>query len=123
VPPDEKVTTAIAFLRRAVAFYTAHGVTVLRVMTDDGPAYLSTIHAFTCRVLNLRHVRTRPYRPRTYGKAERFIRSSSPAGPTARSTAQAQNAPQPSTAGCGPTTSGAHTAPSHTSPRSLSSTS
>jgi transposase InsO family protein len=44
-------------------------------MTDNGPAYRSTIHAFACRALALRHLRTRPYRPRTNGKAERFIRT------------------------------------------------
>ena len=72
---DEKATTAVAFLRRAIAFYAAHGVTVTGVMTDNGPAYRSTIHAFACRALGLRHLRTRPYRPRTNGKAERFIRT------------------------------------------------
>jgi transposase InsO family protein len=72
---DEKARTAVAFLRRAVAFYAAHGITVERVMTDNGPAYRSTVHAFACRALGLRHLRTRPYRPRTNGKAERFIRT------------------------------------------------
>jgi transposase InsO family protein len=72
---DEKATTAIAFLRRALAFYAAHGITVQRVMTDNGAAYRSTIHAMACRALGLRHQRTRPYRPRTNGKAERFIKT------------------------------------------------
>jgi transposase InsO family protein len=72
---DEKARTAVAFLRRAVAFYAAHGIAVERVMTDNGPAYRSTVHAFACRALGLRHLRTRPYRPRTNGKAERFIRT------------------------------------------------
>jgi transposase InsO family protein/transposase-like protein len=72
---DEKATTAVGFLRRAKAFYAAHGVTVERVMTDNGSAYRSTIHAFACRSMGLRHLRTRPYRPRTNGKAERFIRT------------------------------------------------
>jgi transposase InsO family protein len=72
---DEKATTAVAFLRRAIAFYRAHGVSVERVMTDNGAAYCSTIHAFACRALGVRHLRTRPYRPRTNGKAERFIRT------------------------------------------------
>jgi transposase InsO family protein/transposase len=72
---DEKAITAVAFLRRAIAFYAAHGVTVQRVMTDNGSAYRSTIHAFACRALGIRHLRTRPYRPRTNGKAERFIRT------------------------------------------------
>ena len=72
---DEKATSAVAFLRRAIAFYASHGITVQRVMTDNGSAYRSTIHAFACRALALRHLRTRPYRPRTNGKAERFIRT------------------------------------------------
>jgi transposase InsO family protein/transposase-like protein len=72
---DEKATTAVAFLRRAVAFYSAHGITVQRVMSDNGACYRSNIHAFACRAMGLRHLRTRPYRPRTNGKAERFIRT------------------------------------------------
>jgi len=72
---DEKATTAAAFLRRAQAFYAAHGITVERVMTDNGACYRSTLHALTCRALGLRHLRTRPYRPRTNGKAERFIKT------------------------------------------------
>ena len=72
---DEKATTAVGFLTRAVAFYAAYGITVQRVMTDNGSAYRSTIHAFACRTLGIRHLRTRPYRPRTNGKAERFIRT------------------------------------------------
>jgi transposase InsO family protein len=72
---DEKAITAVAFLRRAIAFYRRHGITVERVMTDNGSAYRSTIHAFACRTLGIRHLRTRPYRPRTNGKAERFIRT------------------------------------------------
>jgi transposase InsO family protein len=71
----EKATSAVAFLSRAVAFYAAHGITVERVMTDNGSAYRSTIHAFACRAMGLKHLRTRPYRPRTNGKAERFIRT------------------------------------------------
>jgi transposase InsO family protein len=72
---DEKARTAIGFMRRAIAFYSAHGITVERVMTDNGPAYLSAAHAIACRALGIRHIRTRPYRPRTNGKAERFIRT------------------------------------------------
>ena len=72
---DEKAPTAIAFLRRAIAFFGRHGVSVQRVMTDNGSAYRSAIHAFACRAMGLRHLRTRPYRPRTNGKAERFIRT------------------------------------------------
>jgi transposase InsO family protein len=75
VLPDQKGTTAVAFLRRAVAFYRRHGITVERVLTDNGSAYASTLHALACRTLGLRHSRTRPYRPQTNGKAERFIRT------------------------------------------------
>jgi transposase InsO family protein/transposase len=72
---DEKAITAVGFLKRAIAFYARHGITVQRVMTDNGSAYRSTVHAFACRALRIRHLRTRPYRPRTNGKAERFIRT------------------------------------------------
>jgi transposase len=72
---DEKASTAIAFLRRAVAFYRARGITVQRLMTDNGSAYRSALHAIACRALKLKHLRTRPYRPRTNGKAERFIKT------------------------------------------------
>jgi transposase InsO family protein len=72
---DEKATTAIGFLRRAVAFYRRYGITVERLLTDNGSAYRATIHALACRRLGIRHLRTRPYRPQTNGKAERFIRT------------------------------------------------
>jgi transposase InsO family protein len=75
VLPDEKATTAIAFLRRAVAYYASWGVTVESVLTDNGSAYVSVLHAIACRTLGIRHLRTRPYRPQTNGKAERFIRT------------------------------------------------
>ena len=72
---DEKATTAVAFLRRAIAFFARHGITVERLLTDNGSAYRSTIHAIACRALGIRHLRTRAYRPQTNGKAERFIRT------------------------------------------------
>jgi len=72
---DEKATSAAAFLRRAVGFYRRHGITVERVITDNGAAYRSTVHAIACRAIGIRHLRTRPYRPQTNGKAERFIRT------------------------------------------------
>ena len=75
VLPDEKATTAIGFLRRAVDFYRRHGISVERILTDNGSAYRSTVHALACRALGIRHLRTRPYRPQTNGKAERFIRT------------------------------------------------
>jgi transposase InsO family protein len=75
VLPDERATTAAGFLRRALAFFARYGITVERVITDNGSAYVSTIHAVTCRALGIRHLRTRPRRPQTNGKAERFIRT------------------------------------------------
>ena len=72
---DETAATAVAFLRRAIAFYARHGITVERVLTDNGSPYRSTLHALACRALGLRHLRTRPRRPQTNGKAERFIRT------------------------------------------------
>ena len=75
VLPDEKASTAIGFLGRALRFYARHGVTVERVLTDNGAAYRSAVHALACRALGIRHLRTRPHRPQTNGKAERFIRT------------------------------------------------
>ena len=72
---DEKALTAVGFLRRAVAFYDRHGIQVERLLTDNGSAYRSRLHALACRTLRIRHLRTRPYRPQTNGKAERFIRT------------------------------------------------
>jgi transposase InsO family protein len=72
---DEKATTAIAFLRRAVAFFESHGMIVRELLTDNGSAYRATVHAIACRALGIRHLRTRPRRPQTNGKAERFIRT------------------------------------------------
>ena len=72
---DERASTAAGFLRRAVKFFARHGVCVEAVMTDNGSAYRSAIHAIACRALGLKHLRTRPYRPQTNGKAERFIRT------------------------------------------------
>jgi transposase InsO family protein len=72
---DEKATTAIGFLHRAVEHYASYGITVERLITDNGSAYRSTVHAIACRALKIRHLRTRPYRPQTNGKAERFIRT------------------------------------------------
>ena len=73
--PDERKASAIAFLERALAWFARHGVTVERVMTDNGNAYRS--HAFrdVCATAGIRHLRTKPYTPRTNGKAERFIQT------------------------------------------------
>jgi transposase InsO family protein len=73
--PDERPETSVGFLRRALGFFSAHGVTVERLMTDNGNPYRSRLHASACRELGIRHLRTEAYRPRTNGKAERFIRT------------------------------------------------
>jgi len=73
--PDERKESAVAFLRAAIAYYASLGVTVTRVMTDNGSCYRSKAFGRACRELRLRHVRTRPYTPRTNGKAERFIQT------------------------------------------------
>ena len=72
---DERGQTAVGFLRRALAWFGRYGITVERVMTDNGSPYVSHVHAAACRELGLRHLRTRPYRPRTNGKAERLIQT------------------------------------------------
>jgi transposase InsO family protein len=72
---DERATTAIAFLKRAIAFFARYGIKVERVLTDNGSAYRAAVHALACKALGIRHHRTRPHRPQTNGKAERFIRT------------------------------------------------
>jgi transposase InsO family protein len=72
---NEKATTAAGFLERAIAFYRQHGIVVERVLSDNGSCYRGAVHALACRRLGVRHLRTRPYRPQTNGKAERFIRT------------------------------------------------
>jgi transposase InsO family protein len=72
---DEKAVTAVGFLRRAIAHFASYAISVERVITDNGSPYRSTVHAIACRALGIRHLRTRPYRPQTNGKAERFIRT------------------------------------------------
>ena len=73
--PDEKKQRAVAFLKAAVAYYRSLGVTVARVMTDNGSCYKAFDFRDTCRDLGLKHIRTRPYTPKTNGKAERFIQT------------------------------------------------
>jgi transposase InsO family protein len=73
--PDERKQSAVAFLKAAVAYYQSLGVTVARVMTDNGSCYRSKAFGKACRDLGLRHIRTRPYTPKTNGKAERFIQT------------------------------------------------
>jgi transposase InsO family protein len=72
---DEQGKTAAGFLRRAARWFRSMGVAVERVMSDNGPCYRSFAHAQACKELGVRHLRTRPYRPRTNGKAERFIQT------------------------------------------------
>lgn len=72
---DEKATTAVGFLHRAVEWYAQRGVTVEAVMTDNGPAYLSHLWADTLDSVGINHIRTQPYRPQTNGKVERFNRT------------------------------------------------
>jgi transposase InsO family protein len=72
---DERAVTCVGFLRRAIAWFAARGVHVQRLMTDNGGAYRSRLHARACAELRIRHLRTQPYRPRTNGKAERFIQT------------------------------------------------
>jgi transposase InsO family protein len=74
--PDEKATSAVAFLHAAIAYYASLGIAVARVMTDNGACYRSDAFRLACKALGLRHIRTRPYTPRTNGKAERFIQTS-----------------------------------------------
>jgi transposase InsO family protein len=73
--PDERKESAVAFLEAALAYYAGLGVIVSRVMTDNGSCYRSKAFAGACRELGLKHIRTRPYTPKTNGKAERFIQT------------------------------------------------
>lgn len=73
--PDETSRSTVAFLRHVVTRYKRLGVTVTGVMTDNGSGYVSRLFTAACKELELRHIRTRPYRPRTNGKAERFIQT------------------------------------------------
>ena len=75
IMPDEKKESATAFLRAALAYYQSLGVAVSRVMTDNGACYKAFAFRDACRTLGLKHIRTRPYTPRTNGKAERFIQT------------------------------------------------
>jgi transposase InsO family protein len=72
---DQKKESAIAFLKAAVTYYASLGVTVARVMTDNGSCYRARAFARACRDLGLKHIRTKPYTPKTNGKAERFIQT------------------------------------------------
>jgi len=75
VLPDEKKQSSVAFLKAAVAYYQSLGVSLLRVMTDNGSCYKAFDFRDACRDLGLKHIRTKPYTPKTNGKAERFIQT------------------------------------------------
>jgi transposase InsO family protein len=72
---DERAQSAVGFIRRAVTWFASYGITVERVLSDNGSCYRSHVHALALRELGIRHLFTRPYRPRTNGKAERFIQT------------------------------------------------
>jgi transposase InsO family protein len=76
IRPDQKKRSATSFLKAAVAYYASLGVTVERVMTDNGSCYKSYAFRRACKRLGLRHIRTKPYTPKTNGKVERFIQTS-----------------------------------------------
>jgi transposase InsO family protein len=75
IKPDERKPSAVAFLKASVAYYASLGVKVERVMTDNGSCYRSFAFRNACRRLGLKHLRTRPYTPKTNGKAERFVQT------------------------------------------------
>lgn len=75
VLPNETAVVSVGFLQRAVAWFAERGVVIERVMTDNGAPYRSALWSQWCADNNIRHLRTRPYRPRTNGKAERFIQT------------------------------------------------
>ena len=76
VMKDERKTSAVAFLKAAVAYYAGLGVKIERVMSDNGSCYRSRAFAKACKTLGLKHIFTKPYTPKTNGKAERFIQTS-----------------------------------------------
>jgi transposase InsO family protein len=75
IKPNEKADSAVPFLEAAVAYYKSLGIKVERVMTDNGPCYKSFAFRDACRDLGIKHIRTKPYTPKTNGKAERFIQT------------------------------------------------
>src|SRR6266404_8977064 len=74
--PDEKRRSCLRFLFNALRFFRAHGVKVQRVMTDNGVSFRSRRYAKALRLLKIKHLRTKPYTPKTNGKAERFVQTS-----------------------------------------------
>ena len=76
IQPDEKKESAIAALKAALSYYNRLGITITRLMTDNGSCYRSKAFNKTCKALGIKHIYTKPYTPKTNGKAERFIQSS-----------------------------------------------
>lgn len=111
IMPDQTAASAAAFLKAALAYYASLGVTVSRVMTDNGPCYYAKAFARACRALGLKHIRTRPYRPQTNGKAERFIKTALNEWAYARAYPTPTSAPPNCPSGSTSTTGIAPTAP------------
>ena len=120
---DERGQSAAGFLRRAVAWFRSMGIQPERVLSDNGACYRSTAHAAACRELGLRHSFTRPYRPSTNGKAERFIKTLTQRWAYGAIYANSSDRTHALPAGSTTTTSPDHTAPSATSHPQLASTS
>jgi transposase InsO family protein len=115
---DERGETCAAFLTRAIAWFAERGVRVERVLTDNGSGYRSKLFAQTCARHQVRALRTRPYRPRTNGKAERFIQTLLRDRAYAARYETSDNAPWHSGPASTTTTTDDHTAPSTRDPRS-----
>jgi len=110
--PDEKKESAIAFLGRALDWFARHGISVERIMTDNGSAYRSHDFRAACAKAGLKHIRTRPYTPRTNGKAERFIQTSCANGHTLAPIIPPTSEARPCSPGSPTITTPDHTQPS-----------
>ena len=106
---DEKGPTTADFLRRAFTWFQRLGVRIERIMSDNGSAYVSRRFAHTCATLKLHHLRTRPYRPQTNGKAERFIQTLLREWAYVVPTEPRACAPAPCATGCATTIASVHT--------------
>jgi transposase InsO family protein len=117
VLPEQTGAATAAFLRRTLGWFARRGITVLRVLTDNGSGYISRRFRAAAARGRVRLTRTRPYRPQTNGKAERLSRRSFAAGRTPCRISAPGVARAPSVPGCGTTTSSAHTRHSDTKHR------